>query len=230
MPIARPDRDLVRDRIVDAAVELLAAGGPSAVTTRSVATAADVQPPTIYRLFGDKDGLLEAVADAVFADYVDAKRVDHATDPVQELHDSFVAHLEFGTANPGLTAIFSDPSRPRSATEERGIAVLRERINRVAAAGRLRVPEPRAVALVHAIGLGVVLALLELPDGGDDSGLATAAWQALATAILTDSAPPPDPGGRAAALRLRADDGALAALSPAEQALMREWLDRIADA
>jgi AcrR family transcriptional regulator len=198
--------------------------------TRAVAAAAGVQAPTIYRLFGDKDGLLEAVADRAFANYVDAKRVRHDIDAVEDLRESFAAHIRFGTANPGLTAIISDPLRPRSATEERGIAVLRERIHRVALAGRLRVPEGRAVALVHAIGVGVALALIGTPEKDRDSELADAAWQSLAVAILTGVGDRADQGTRAAALRLQADDDALAILSPAERTLMREWLDRVANA
>ncbi|WP_328341958.1 helix-turn-helix domain-containing protein [Micromonospora sp. NBC_00421] len=38
-------------------------GGARAVTTRGVAERARVRAPTIYRLFGDKDGLVEAVAE-----------------------------------------------------------------------------------------------------------------------------------------------------------------------
>jgi AcrR family transcriptional regulator len=230
MTTTRSDRDQTRGHIVDVASGLLAHGGPSAVTTRAVAAAAGVQAPTIYRLFGDKDGLLEAVADRAFADYVDAKRVRDDVDPVQDLRESFAAHIRFGTANPGLTAIISDPLRPRSATEERGIAVLRERVHRVALAGRLRVPEERAVALVHAIGVGIVLALIGIPERDRDSELADAAWQSLAVAILNGVEDRADEGTRAAALRLRADDDALAILSPAERTLMREWLDRIANA
>ncbi|MGC4959874.1 TetR/AcrR family transcriptional regulator [Gordonia sp. DT218] len=229
MTIAHSDRDLVRLRVLDAAAELLADGGPDAVTTRAVASSAGVQAPTIYRLFGDKVGLLDAVADRVFADYVDAKKVDRDSDPVRDLRRSFIAHIDFGTSNPGLTAIFSDPLRRPSATEERGIAVLRERIHRVARAGRLRVPEERAVMLVHAIGTGVVLALIAAPKPDRDDHLADAAWESLAAAVLTDVTDRSDDGTRAAALRLRADDDALAAaLSPAERTLMREWLDRIA--
>ena len=36
-------------------------GGRGAVTTRAVSAAARVQPPTIYRQFGDMRGLLDAV-------------------------------------------------------------------------------------------------------------------------------------------------------------------------
>ena len=45
----------------------------AAVTTRAVADAAGVQAPTLYRLFGDKDGLMEAVAEHVMAAFVHAK-------------------------------------------------------------------------------------------------------------------------------------------------------------
>ncbi|OBI94167.1 TetR/AcrR family transcriptional regulator [Mycobacterium sp. 1245805.9] len=230
MKAERSRREQTRDHIVGVATELLAEGGPSAVSTRAVAAAAGVQAPTIYRLFGDKDGLLEAVAERAFAAYIDAKRVRTDVDPVEDLSESFAAHIRFGTANPGLTAIMSDPLRPRSATEERGIAVLWERIHRVALAGRLRVPEHRAVALVHAIGVGVTLALIEIPEQDRDAELADVAWQALATAILIDIGDRADQGTRAAALRLKADDDALAVLSPAERTLMREWLDRVANA
>ena len=63
-------RDATRERIVETAASLLADGGREAVTTRAVATAAGVQPPTIYRLFGDKVGLLDAVTEHGFQAYL----------------------------------------------------------------------------------------------------------------------------------------------------------------
>ena len=62
-----------RERLVKAAAELLIDGGKEAVSTRAVASAAGVQAPTLYRLFGDKDGLLDAVAAYGFADYLATK-------------------------------------------------------------------------------------------------------------------------------------------------------------
>jgi hypothetical protein len=41
-------------KVLKAASELLDSGGVEAVSTRAVAAAAGVQPPTIYRKFGDK--------------------------------------------------------------------------------------------------------------------------------------------------------------------------------
>jgi AcrR family transcriptional regulator len=46
------------------------AGGPDAVSTWAVSAAAGVQPPVIYRLFGDKNGLLDAVASYGFESYL----------------------------------------------------------------------------------------------------------------------------------------------------------------
>ncbi|HLR84941.1 MAG TPA: helix-turn-helix domain-containing protein, partial [Nocardioidaceae bacterium] len=46
-------RDQTRQRVIEAAIELLARDGRDAVTTRAVADAAGVQAPAIYRLFGD---------------------------------------------------------------------------------------------------------------------------------------------------------------------------------
>jgi len=62
----------MRARIIDAAARLLQEQGPTAVTTHGVAQAAGVQAPAIYRLFGDKNGLPEAVAEHVMATYVSA--------------------------------------------------------------------------------------------------------------------------------------------------------------
>ena len=66
--------DRVRARIVAAAAELIASGGREAATTRAVAAAAGVQAPTIYRLFGDKRGLLNAAAEHGHARLVDVRQ------------------------------------------------------------------------------------------------------------------------------------------------------------
>ena len=66
-------RDQTRAQLVAVAAHLLATHGPDAVTTRAVALAAGVQAPTIYRLFGDKNGLLGAVAEHGFASYLARK-------------------------------------------------------------------------------------------------------------------------------------------------------------
>ncbi|GAA2483874.1 TetR/AcrR family transcriptional regulator [Winogradskya humida] len=224
----QPTRDHVRARLVDVAATLLATQGPDAVTTRSVALAAGVQAPSIYRLFGDKDGLLDAVAEHGFATYLAQKPpVDTGGDPVDELRAGWDLHIGFGLANPALFRLMhtSTPTPAGRATAEAGGAILRRRVQRVAKAGRLRVPETRAVALIRAAGTGVVLTMLDETE--PDPALADLAWDAVCAGILTDT-PAETPGTGAAAVTLRAALPDLPDFTPAETALLGEWLDRLA--
>jgi AcrR family transcriptional regulator len=221
-------RDEVRRAVLDAATTLLNEGGSAALTTRAVAEAAGVQAPTIYRLFGDKDGLVDAVAEQVMARYVDTKDVgSDDADPVGALHQAWRSHIEFGLANPALYAVLGTPDRIASSpTTRRGQDVLRLRIRRVARAGRLRVPEERALRMIQAAGNGTVLTLLSTPPGERDPALAEAMWAALARAVLTTGGTGEAAPVRATAIALRSNLDALPGLTPAETALMREWLDR----
>src|SRR6187200_2264797 len=133
-------RDDLRSDIVGAAAALLHEKGARAVTTRGVAEAAGVQAPTIYRLFGDKDGLVDAVAEHVMATYVAAKSEPIDPDPVTDLRAAWRMHNDFGLANPELYALLNRRG-PNSPATVAGIEVLRARIRRLATAGVLRVSE-----------------------------------------------------------------------------------------
>ena len=226
-------REDVRSRIVQAAAALLGQAGAEAVTTRAVAQAAGVQAPAIYRLFGDKDGLIEAVAEHVMATYVAAKAAITETasaegrDPLADLRTGWDMHIEFGLANPALFGILNEAGRstpsPAAAT---GLDVLRSRVHRVAAAGRLRVGERRAVELIHAAGTGTVQTLLAVPADARDPHLADAMFEAVAAAILTDAPARAATGPVAAAVAFRTIVPELSMLSDAERTLLSEWLDR----
>jgi AcrR family transcriptional regulator len=228
----QPARDVVRARLIEVAARLLATEGPDAVTTRSVALAAGVQAPSIYRLFGDKDGLLDAVAEHGFASYVAQKPpVDTDDDPVEGLRAGWNLHVGFGLANAALFRLMHAAKRTPDgqAIVESGTEILRQRVRRVAQAGRLRVPEHRAVALIHASGTGVVFTLIDQPDEEQDETLADLAWEAVCTTILVDP-PAAEPSALAvAAVTLRAALPDLTALTAHEAALFGDWLDRIAD-
>ncbi|WP_089324392.1 TetR/AcrR family transcriptional regulator [Actinomadura meyerae] len=221
-----------RERILAATADLLAEGGREAVSTRAIAAAAGVQAPTIYRLFGDKQGLLDAVAAAGFAAYLSGKSApEPAADPVDDLRAGWDEHLAFGLANPALYLLMCEP-RPGAAPPAAlaGIEILAARVRRIAAAGRLRVAEDRAVRLVHAAGSGTTIALIAMPEGERDMELSVLAREAVIAAITTDAPAPAEAGPVAAAVALRAALPRAGALSEGERGLMREWLDRIADA
>ncbi|WP_211348854.1 TetR/AcrR family transcriptional regulator [Nocardioides litoris] len=237
MPETVDSRADVRTAIVTAAAELLGEGGPAAVTTRGVAERAGVQVPTIYRLLGDKDGLLEAVVEHVMATYVSAKSEAAAAsaaagdDPVEAVRQSWRRQIEFGLANPWVFRLLNEPDRLQASPATRaGLDVLAARVRRVAAARRLRVSEDVAVGVIRAAGVGVVQLLLATAPEDRDPALAEVVLEAALGRILLDP-PEPDPdsagGPVAAAIALRAGLDDLDALSAAERGLLAEWLDRV---
>ncbi|NIJ10443.1 AcrR family transcriptional regulator [Saccharomonospora amisosensis] len=212
-----------RTNLVEVAARLLREQGPAAVTTRGVAQAAGVQAPAIYRMFGDKDGLLDAVAEHVFATYVAEKsRTPDTDDPLADLRAGWDTHIGFGLANPALYVLLA--GRPPSPATVAGMAKLRAKVRRVAEIGRLRVSEQRAVELIHAANTGVVLTLIAAPDS--DPGLADAMYEAVTRSILTDAPALAQDGPVAAAVAFRTVVPDLPALTDTERAMLSEWLDR----
>ncbi|MEU1396404.1 TetR/AcrR family transcriptional regulator [Micromonospora zamorensis] len=223
-------RDDVRSGIVAAATQLLRAKGANAVTTRAVAQAAGVQAPTIYRLFGDKDGLIDAVAEHVMATYVSGKSVAAdvaAGDPVADLRAGWHTHVYFGLANPELYALIATrgSGAPSPATVA-GLDVLRRRVRRLAAAGLLRVDEQRALLMIHSAGNGTILTLLGVPPEQRDPGLSEAMLDAVLTSILATTPATPDTATNAVAVTFATVLPDLPGLTDAERALMAEWLHR----
>ncbi len=218
----------VRTTIVDAASVLLRSEGARAVTTRAVAQAAGVQAPTIYRLFGDKDGLIDAVAEHVMTTYVAEKAATAAlADPVADLRAAWYVHVDFGLANAELYTLLNTPGRSsRSPATTAGIDVLRARVRRIAAAGLLRVDEQRALEMIHAAGAGTVLTLLSRPPTERDLDLADAMFDVVAAGILATAPPTHDPTVSTVAVTFLTVLPDLPALTDAERTLMAEWLAR----
>lgn len=220
-----------RDRILEAAARLLDEGGPDAMSTRAVSTAAGVQAPAIYRLFRDKQGLLDAVTERGFEEYVVAKTTrERAADPVDDLRRGWDLHLDFGLSHPAIyTAIYGVP-RPGepSPAVRRADEILRGIVRRIAAAGRLRIDEATAAGMVQAAGRGVVLLLLTQPVEERDLHLAEVTREAVVAAITTDDAT--SAGTEPVAVAARTLAAALpdaASLTAGEKALLAEWLGRL---
>ncbi|WP_240197054.1 TetR/AcrR family transcriptional regulator [Nonomuraea lactucae] len=216
--------------MIEAAIDLLTRGGRDAVTTRAVADAAGLQPPAIYRLFGDKDGLLDAVAEHGFAAFLATKHVDpDPRDPIEDLRTGWDVAVEFGLSNPALyTLMYSEPARATSAAFKAGMEILMGRIRRLAAGGWLRVDEELAAQIIHATARGAVLTWLSLPKDRRDQALLTALRESMVAAVTSQQPAVQDAGPAGAARALRAALPEQTPLSSAEQHLLREWLDRLA--
>ncbi|GAA4621070.1 TetR/AcrR family transcriptional regulator [Actinoallomurus vinaceus] len=227
---AATGREQTRRRVIEAAIDLLEREGRDAVTTRAVAVAAGLQPPAIYRLFGDKDGLLDAVAEHGFAAFLAAKHVDpDPQDLIEDLRAGWDLAVEFGLANPALyTLMYSEPTRATSAAFKAGMEILMGRVRRLAAGGWLRVDEELAAMIIHATARGAVLTWLSQPEDRRDPALLTTLRESMVAAV-TDRQPAVQEAGPAGAARaLRVALPEQTTLSAAEQHLLREWLDRLA--
>lgn len=221
-----------RDRIVEAAAQLLTAGGREAVSTRAVSAAANVQAPTIYRIFGDKQGLLDAVAEYGFAAYLrDKSSLPPSGDPVDDLRRGWDLHVGFGVENPAYyTLIYGEP-RPgaESPAARQAAEILAAQVRRIAEAGRLRVTEERAAHLIHSAGAGMTFELIGMTPEQRDPALSHLARESIIAAVTTDAPRTAADGGAAGnAIALRASLPQVTALSATERAMLGEWLDRIA--
>lgn len=106
MPPTKQRTPELRDRLLAAAVELVAAEGPEGLTTRRVAGAADTSAPAVYELFGDKAGLVREIFFEGFRRLADqVTRVQPSDDPRADLILLLGVFRRFATANPVLAQI-----------------------------------------------------------------------------------------------------------------------------
>jgi len=99
----RGEGALLRDDILDAASQLLVElGDEEKVTIRSVAAAVGVSPPSVYLHFPDKDTLIFAVCQKLFAALDEA--IERATagldDPFDRMRERALAYARFGVEHP----------------------------------------------------------------------------------------------------------------------------------
>jgi AcrR family transcriptional regulator len=236
-------KDEQQQRILAAAIELLTDVGPAAMSTRAVAAAAGVQTPTLYRLFKDKDGLLDSVASFGFESYLAEKRAfAPSEDVLDDLRRGWDMHVEFGLTNPAVYAIMYGNLRPgwRPTAAQENSDILRRMLERANTQGRLRVPVEAAVRSIEASTTGAVLLLLSQAEPARDARLIRPLRDIVLDSLII--APPASVGSASiAATRANAllavidpqngvDPVARDLFTPTEAALLREWLTKLGEA
>lgn len=95
-----------RERLLNAAATLLVERGADEVSTRAICDAAGVQAPTLYHHFGSKQGLLDAVVNHGFEQYLARKRAHPSSgDPIADIRAGWDDHVAFGLENPAFYAL-----------------------------------------------------------------------------------------------------------------------------
>jgi AcrR family transcriptional regulator len=222
-----------RSVIIEAAADLLAQSPSGDISTRAVCEAAGVQQPAIYRLFGDKEGLLAATVDHVWDEYLGMKRsAERSADPLEDLRSGWDSHTRFAIAHPNAyRLLFGSGVVGQAESAAEAMRLLREVLDRLAAQGRLRLDPEVAARVVMAANTGVALALVLRPELYADATLSPMLRDIVHGALVSDSAPASDAGesDRIAAITLRstlpATSGDL--FTERETGLLDEWLERI---
>ncbi|HEY0814210.1 MAG TPA: TetR/AcrR family transcriptional regulator [Pseudonocardia sp.] len=144
-----------RAAIVAAAGALLEAGGPEAVTLRSVGAAADVSRSAPYRHFADKAELLRALAAKTLSELaVRIRRAAEGDSHRSRLHRGCGGYLSYALAQPHhYLLIFGDapiaePGPELEVAADDGMLALRELVERAQADGELGAGPPRELATV----------------------------------------------------------------------------------
>ncbi len=196
-----------------------------------------VQPPTIYRQFGDKDGLLDAVAGYLLETYIEEKRrlIAASGDPYTDLRRLWDLHVDFGVNHPdGYVLAYGQmrPGRVIPAAEET-FDLLRDAIARLGDQGRLRMSVERATIYFRSTGTGFILTQIGLPPDERDPELSGIIFDDTLAATMTGPKRKPaataDLPSRAVALREALRDKKGLPLSASERGLLSEWLNRLAD-
>lgn len=220
--------------MVKAAESLLRASPEHDLSTRAVCEAAEVGAPVLYRLFGDKNGLIAAVVDNAFARYLKQKRaLPPSDDPVDDLYTTWDIHVAFALANPTVYRIAYAPSLavvPAGVEDARQL--LLEKFVRCAEAGRLNTTPDEAAQVMMSACVGVNLCLLSQPDTFNDPKLSARVRDATLSALLVDPHLPTVDQQSAMLKTVALQCAALIRATPttltaAEVTLLLQWLDAI---
>ncbi len=93
----------IPERLIDAAVAMLAEEGPSAIKARTVAARAGMSSMVVYNYFGGVPELISAVEDHGFNQIGQAfAQVEASEDPVADLFTMALTTLSYARANPHL--------------------------------------------------------------------------------------------------------------------------------
>lgn len=176
----RQDRKAAtRNRILEAARELLLAEGVAGFSMRKLASRIGYTATAIYFHFPDKDSLLTELVDSQFTTFRrNFDRFQAEPDPVERLRKMAIAYLDFALRHPDhYRFMFLNPSLktlPRGQSVERGnpgqdgYAFLRTIIAEGIAQGRYRDEYRDADQLAQIIWASIHgLAALHIVKGGD---------------------------------------------------------------
>lgn len=118
--VTSEERERQRRATLDAASSIIADVGPDGLSVRALAARVGASTQLIYTLFGNKDGLLEAVSSEGFRRFGEALAAVYESDPWEQLRALGRAYRRYAKQNPSYYRILwahrdpsSTPPKPR---------------------------------------------------------------------------------------------------------------------
>jgi AcrR family transcriptional regulator len=166
MPRPKQRNPELRERLVAAAVDLLAEEGAAGLTARSLAARAATSPPAVYELFGDKSGVVRELYFEGFRQLAEElSALAETADPIADLWNLAAAYRRFIRANRDLAEVmFSRPFTDFSPGPEELAATssvrtfIVGRVRRCIDTGRLRGDETDVAHVLVALLQGMAFA------------------------------------------------------------------------
>lgn len=150
------------DRVLEVASVVLREEGANALTTRRVCELAGVTAPTLYHHFGDKHGLLRALAQRELHTFFAEKRSMRPTaDAVADLMRGWDDWIGFARAKPQLVAALRQGDDGTIALRHAAEAIVIERLERLPKDWPLPVPKSVAAQALVAGANTVVQLMLD---------------------------------------------------------------------
>jgi AcrR family transcriptional regulator len=184
-----------RERILDAAAEILRTRGVAQATTKEIAHASEVSEPTLYKYFGDKERLLLAVLEERLPGPSRVSVRPGEGDVEDNLAELAHAVLDFYQRSiPVLAALLSDPQRMAAhrvamsrhgGGPEQAATPFAEYLRAERALGRIASDADPDAAASLLVGACFQEAFLRYYAGGPDAAAAPRAHaEALARAVV----------------------------------------------
>lgn len=142
-----------RENLLAAALQVLEEEGEAQFSTRTVCAIANVTAPTLYHHFGNANGLLSAAIAEAFRQFLESKKAAVSSpDPVTALEEGWDDYVRFAAARPRLYAAMMSRvlTGGQIPAAEQAFALLIERIQAIAAEGRLAAPVEAAADQIWA--------------------------------------------------------------------------------
>ena len=201
-PGARRTRTSVHDRIFRAGAALLAEGGTAAVTARSVCARAKVTAPTLYRHFGDLNGLYGELLTLMYVPEAKAHPGREFSDPVGMIEYMWDCCVGTAIRNPGLVDLKNQLLAAGTLPEamRQFYARLEASFETLGRRGVLKHPPKIAAAMYWAAAVGIARMIATARHGGPACSVLAAETlrETITAAVMREAPMPAETSGREA--------------------------------